>query len=132
MKKVWEKYVLKLNGMKFHDTSVYTETQWNGVPFFHTHIWQRTAPKQLLARIARTESNSGVRQNRQVLPGRAKAPNEMSSQRELKIFNKSMCTLKFTYLNENLLHFSKLHILAEGNFSFLKFDKIFHSNTFYK
>ena len=71
-----------------------------------------------LTRIARTESNSGVRQNRLVLKGRAKAPNEMSSQRELKIFNKSMCILKFSNLNENLLHYSKLHILAEGNFSF--------------
>ena len=90
-------YILKLNGMVSHSfTLTFAKEQ------------------QLLARIARTESNSGVRQNRQVLPGRAKAPNEMSSQRELKIFNKSMCT----YLNENLFHFSKLHILTEGNFSF--------------
>ena len=36
---------------------------------FSHSIWQRPAPKQLRARLTRTLSNSGARQNRQVLPG---------------------------------------------------------------
>ena len=35
----------------------------------HTLIWQRLAPKHLLARLTRTMSNSGMRQSRQALPG---------------------------------------------------------------
>ena len=36
-------------------------------------IWQRLAPKHLLARLTRTLSNSGVKQSRQALPGWAKS-----------------------------------------------------------
>ena len=60
--------------------------------YSHTHIRQSPAPLQLLARLTRTLSDSGVRQGRQALPGRALSsrreergdPLSMSPQRELR------------------------------------------------
>ena len=70
----------------------------------HTLIRQSQAPLQLLARSTRTLSDSGVRQDRQVLPGRAKSsereergdPLPLSPQRELRFSEK---------IRLNLLHF---------------------------
>ena len=84
----------------------------------HTLIRQSQAPLQLLARSTRTLSDSGVRQGRQALPGRAKSsereeredPLPLSPQRELR-FSEKIC----------LYH---LHFVPKGKSTLYKYCAI--------
>ena len=96
------------------------------INFSHS-IWQRPAPKQLWARLTRTLSNSGVRQNRQVLPGWAECSERkgetpwVSSQRELK-FKKAF--LKSYHCREPKWNF--VNIYKHFTFRMQELSKLSH------
>ena len=62
--------------MRGNQSMIFLKSQatWANQPVAdNSLIWQRLAPKHLLARLTRTLSNSGVKQSRQALPGWAKS-----------------------------------------------------------
>ena len=62
--------------MRGNQSMIFPKSQatWANQPVAdNSLIWQRLAPKHLLARLTRTLSNSGVKQSRQALPGWAKS-----------------------------------------------------------